>query len=754
MGRQVERRGLRRSPETVHVLLVDDEPGFAELAGEFLEEEKEALSIATETNARGGLKQLRETDIDAIVSDYNMPGMDGLEFLQAVRETYPDLPFILFTGKGSEAIASEAISAGVTDYLQKDTGTEQYALLANRLTNAVEKYRAEQETRQAYKAIETAQEGISVLDEDHHFTYMNEAYADLYGYTPDELFGEHWNRIYAEEDLPELETEILPTVYEEGYWRGETHGVRKDGTTIIKDNVLSIIDDGGLVCAVRDITERKEQERAVQALHEATRELVDAETRTDIAKIATATASDVLGLDVNGVFLYDRDVEGLAPTAVTETARELIGTPPTFELGEGLAWQVFETGKPQIHQDIHQSDDVYNPDTPIRSEMLLPLGDIGVFILGSPTVDAFSEPDITLAKILAANVEAVLDRAQREQTLRTERDRFAALFEMIPEPVVHAEFVADSCIVRNVNSAFEETFGVEANVVGESLNDLIVPADRLEEAETIDDRARAGEALTRNVRRLTTDGLRDFLFRSAPIDEEGTEQFGIYIDITDQKERERKLARQTERLDQFASVVSHDLRNPLTVAEGRLQLARQTGDQAHLEQADEALTRMDALIEDLLTLARHGQMVEEPEPVDLGVIANRAWAVVASNEQKAELHIVADEMTVSADPERLRQALENLFKNAIEHAGPDVIVEIGPLNDSEGFYIEDDGPGIPPGENKRIFERGYSTSDDGTGFGLSIVQEIVDAHGWTVEVTDSTAGGARFTITGAMTDDS
>jgi CheY-like chemotaxis protein len=123
--------------ELIEVLHVEDEPDFADLTATFLEREDDQFTVETASTAGDGLERIDDRRPDCVVSDYNMPGMNGLEFLRAVRERYPDLPFILFTGKGSEAIASDAISAGVTDYLQKHSSTEQYELLADRIRNAV-----------------------------------------------------------------------------------------------------------------------------------------------------------------------------------------------------------------------------------------------------------------------------------------------------------------------------------------------------------------------------------------------------------------------------------------------------------------------------------------------------------------------------------------------------------------------------------------------------------------------------------------
>ena len=127
----------------IHVLHVDDDKEFVDLAALLLERESETLSVTVETSVAEGLEHIESSTVDCVVSDYDMPGTDGLEFLRAVREREPDLPFVLFTGKGSEEIASAAISAGVNDYLQKVAGTDQFKVLANRIENLVSQARAE-----------------------------------------------------------------------------------------------------------------------------------------------------------------------------------------------------------------------------------------------------------------------------------------------------------------------------------------------------------------------------------------------------------------------------------------------------------------------------------------------------------------------------------------------------------------------------------------------------------------------------------
>ncbi|MFB6196894.1 MAG: ATP-binding protein, partial [Halobacteriaceae archaeon] len=225
---------------------------------------------------------------------------------------------------------------------------------------------------------------------------------------------------------------------------------------------------------------------------------------------------------------------------------------------------------------------------------------------------------------------------------------------------------------------------------------------------------------------------------------------GRVITLTDVSEREqyrRRLERQNERLEQFASIVSHDLRNPLSVAEGHLELARETDEREHLDEVARAHDRMDDLIEDLLELARSGMDIGETDTVDLDDVVHDCWQMIASEE--ATLTVQEDLiMSIEADRDRLRQLFENLFRNAIEHGGSDVAIKVGTLPDERGFYVEDTGPGIPEENHEEVLEPGYSTAEDGTGFGLAIVKEIVDAHGWEIRVTDGTEGGARFEITG------
>ncbi|WP_435068645.1 ATP-binding protein [Haloplanus sp. C73] len=210
---------------------------------------------------------------------------------------------------------------------------------------------------------------------------------------------------------------------------------------------------------------------------------------------------------------------------------------------------------------------------------------------------------------------------------------------------------------------------------------------------------------------------------------------------------EERLRRQNDRLEEFATLVSHDLRNPLNVADGWLDIAREEGDSEALEKIADSHERLRAIIDDVLTLARAGRTIDDPSPLDVAQVATDAWTQVQTGDTTLAVD-VDPAFDAHGDPQRLQQLFENLFRNCVEHGASEdgtLAVRVGTV--SGGFYVEDDGVGIPTADREHVLDFGYTTAEDGTGLGLGAVEDIASAHGWSVAVTESAAGGARFEFT-------
>jgi PAS domain S-box-containing protein len=700
---------------------VDDDPDFGDLTATFLEREDDRFTVQTATSAAKAIDRIEDRQPDCIVSDYDMPGQNGIEFLQSIRDKWTDLPFILFTGKGSETIASEAISNGATDYLQKRDGSDQYEILANRIKNAVSQYRSEtqlRETKEEYATVfEGALTGLLLVDvEDDGFRYqrcnpravelIGLDRADIVGNTPCDALGpENGKKVRGayrrcvEWCEPVEYTVTLDLPAGEVTRPGRVTPVATDGE--VEQLVVSFYDVTG---------EQRRQEQL--------------ERQNDLFRKAQEIANV-------GAWEYDIQSE------------ETIWTDHVYEIHD------WPRDSAPSNQDVIQS---YHPDdrTRLREAFrdAIESGepyDLELRLEGADGemrwVRTRGEPqteDGERARIRGA-IQDITRSKHRIEALAKVKQQYQTLSENIPNGAV---------FLFNDDLQYVRARGTELAAVGLSPDDIegATPHDVFPEP-LADELARYFTAALNGSTHTFTQTLGESTYRNrtAPVENsDGAITHGIALaqNVTDQIERKQKLKAQNERLTEFASVVSHDLRNPLQVATGRLELARSECDSAHLDDVAEALERSQALIDDLLTLAKGGDTVESTEPVSVSAEAEERWQVIPN----AEATLVVDsDRTVSADRSRFQRLLENLLANAVEHGGSDVTVTVGNLTD--GFYVADGGVGIPESEREDIFEAGYSTAEDGTGFGLRIVRQIVDDHGWEVQVTESDAGGTRVEVT-------
>jgi len=589
--------------DEIRVLCVDDDPDFASLVSNYLEQTGETFSTKVETCAEAALARVNQAEFDCIVSDYQMPQMDGLELLENIRASHGDLPFVLLTGRGSEAVASQAVSAGVDSYLTKSKVSEDYSVLAEQIKECVHErrvHREEQRLREEYKMVADVSADIFFFQNFRGGSQWVSDGVERYGYDADEIqeINEWWVNQIHPDDRSRIEQRVDrlaggdETAFDRfedqrGYFTTEYRWETAEGDYIhCRGRGMIVFGTEGpekLVGTMTDITEEKERKAEIQRLNHELNTLLD-----------TVPAH---------VYMVSLDGEILLTNEYAED-----------QLGEGLEGEYLE--------------------------------------------DVFPE---------------------------------------------------------EVNEAFEP-------VINESIEN---------------------GTLVENEYTLRIDG-EDRVIRAyiAPMYDDGDPYAfcGISVDITDHKHREERLERQTERLRTIATILSHDIRNPLTVAIGFLDAIEND-----IEDADERVAkirdahdRIEQIVDEVLDLAKGGDTTEEL--VELETVANQAWRMVDTDD--ATLNIESS-TTIEADASQLQRVFENLYRNAIEHGGS--AVSVG-LLEEDGFYIADNGPGIPPDEREKIFETGYTTNSDGTGLGLAIVAHIIDAHGWAIEVTESEAGGAQFEV--------
>lgn len=356
--------------------------------------------------------------------------------------------------------------------------------------------------------------------------------------------------------------------------------------------------------------------------------------------------------------------------------------------------------------------------------------------------------DIDRRRYRIAICRDVSDLRKRERERIEALETYRGLFEGINDAVfVHdldGQFLA-------VNEAATERLGYDEGTLLEMSPAEIDTPEEAAAVESRIERIQKEGSLTFETVHLAADGSEIPVEITASL----VEYFGepavlsVARDISVRKVQKRALERENERLEEVASIIAHDLRNPLTVAEGRIELARETGELDHLATATDAIERSQRLIDDVLSLAREGKPIGDRDPVSVEHVAEMAWEHVDTAGANLEVNA---EKALLADESRLQQLFENLFRNAVEHGGREVTVTVGDL--PEGFFVEDDGPGIPPEKRRDVFEVGFSTGEDNTGLGLNIVEQIADAHDWTVTITGSENGGARFEFSGATRPDS
>jgi len=626
------RHGDDGTARLLRVLYVDSDCDDITAVKETLSGSTDEFTVTVCETADEALDALDSLVYDCVVSEYRLPDRNGVELLRAVRDQSHDLPFLLFTDDGDEGVASDAISAGVTDYVTKTPLSEQTEQLRQRITSAVARQREEADI------LDRMTDAFIALDENWEFTYLNERGRRVIcramgaEATIEELLGENiWDAVPSAVD----------TEFYEQYHHALEHQEPVSFEAYFEPlstwfEVSAYPSATGISVYFRDITERHRQEEEIRARERTLREVYRVTSRKDLD--------------------FEKKVERLL-----EIGQEVLGT-ETAALsrieGETYVFEIVsdQTGTTEAGDTVPL--EATNCERAVVKQQTLVLADV-----------AKDRPDLT-------------DKAGYTEM---------GVSCYLGTPVVVDESVYGTfCFYdRGTRDAFSEW---EVTLV---------------------------------------------------------ELMGNWVSYEQERERrEEELTRERNRLEDFASVVSHDLRNPLNVAFGRLTLIddEYDGDPEHVEALRRSLERMDELIDDVLALARGGHQVIDATETSLDDIITAAWDTVENS--NATLEREDTDAIITGDQTRLQQLFENLFRNAVEHSDDSVTIRVGTRSDGHGFYVADDGPGIPDDERETVFERGYTTSEEGTGFGLAIVSEIVEAHGGQITVSESESGGTRFDVTG------
>ncbi len=357
--------------------------------------------------------------------------------------------------------------------------------------------------------------------------------------------------------------------------------------------------------------------------------------------------------------------------------------------------------------------------------------------------------DADIGGILVSSRD-ISERKQQEGRYQELAEEYEALLETVEDGIFFLSVTSaddgDRFRFERLNEAYEELTGITTEEVRSKTPPEVFGEELGSTLEANYHRCvRAREPISYQEEVPVETGARFWQTNLAPVVTNGevTRIIGIVRNVTERVERERQVRMQKERLDEFASVVSHDLRNPLNIAQGRAELLAEDCESGHLSPILRAHDRMEELVSDTLALARQGRIVSDPEPIDLISLVGTCWGHTATEEATIEME---EGITIAGDRSRLQHVFENLLRNAIEHGGRDVTVRVGRIDDG-GIFVEDTGPGIPPADREAVFEAGHTSTSGGTGFGLTIIKRIAEAHGWEVAITDGTDGGARFEFT-------
>jgi PAS domain S-box-containing protein len=466
---------------------------------------------------------------------------------------------------------------GVFQAVSKESGAfdesdcELAELLVSHVAQSLQRIQSEaalHEERDRFAALyENTRDAViyhEICDGEPVIQAVNEAFEEVFGYDAERVLGESMMDCLVPDDYVDEARRHVERMRRGEHVDAEVCRETATGTRdfLVRTASMPGVDEGGYVIYT-DITDRKQLERDLERanqkfeeLHHVAVNLEGLNTVEEIYEETVAAAEEILQFDICGVAIEEDDY--LVPKATTsefdEDNYEMLRT------DEGIAGKTYQSGQSFVIEDLHRTAGESIVNENLQSALSVPIGEQGVLQAGSRNPGEFDQEDAKLAELLVSHASEALQRLHSEAALREERDRFAALFENVPEPTARYELRDGEPLIQSVNEAFEETFGYsEADALGESIDDLLVPDDRLAEAGELNERVQRGERVDAEVKRIAECGVRDFLLRNAEVSGDAG-NYVIYTDITERKQREEMLdALHSATRDLMAAERQHDI---------------------------------------------------------------------------------------------------------------------------------------------------------------------------------------------------
>ncbi len=478
------------------ILFVDDEEGAREQGKIYLEKEDESFKVETAESAEKALEKTEDETYDVIVSDYKMPEMDGIDFLEELRARGLDIPFIILTGKGKEEVVIEALNLGADRYLRKGREPQsQYNLLARAIRQEHERKETELELKESQRTLSTLVSNLPGMayrcknDESWTMEFVSEGCIELTGYQPWDLIQNKtvsFKEIIHEDDRVKVRRKIEKAVkkkedYELEYRINTAHDgvkwVREHGVGVFEGDELEALEG-----IIMDVTEKKQaklglkyNKNKTEQLHEVASKLSRCEDESEAYQQAIEAAENILDFDFCSI---EEVREGyFEPKAVSSKLDLDDSTRRAVEEG-GIDRKTYQNKRTYLVEDSRNRDDVepISKEPEMRSAISVPIDEIGIFQATSQEPDYFDEEDVKMADLLISHLSNTIQHIRFERELKEKEKLYRTIFENTGTAMA---ILDEDGTISLANEKFDKLIGYyEDDAEGNNFLELVVEQDK------------------------------------------------------------------------------------------------------------------------------------------------------------------------------------------------------------------------------------------------------------------------------------